>query len=661
MSGLRPATPLLLALLLSAPGAAAWTLGLPGTEPPAPAVSQPQAAADWAWTFGMARSVAAGMPAAVTGAAACALGDVNADGVGDLVVQVKDATGGGTHLTALAGPRFQTALWTTASSATRVLECAPGLGADHVADPILRTVGAATAGAAQAAGAADFSAQQVLQVLDGATGTALMGRSHLDAATGSAQSVAGAALGVGQSATATLLPAAAGAEAFLRTTVKQASAASGLAALPVGALTSTVQATAHLDVLDAAGAVVASVNLDQAGQLPLALAPLPLSGKLPDVAALTMQAASPVEQAAGNLPTLALYAADGTLAWSRSLAPTTGVPLLVPRAGDLNLDGVPDLIVTTVQQGVQTAPAAAFQVLSGLDGSTLLSSGAAVNGLVAALPLGHLPAGPALLKVQRLAGEASTTLSALDATGRQIWSAQVSSLARPVNQVLDPYTGDVLGFTDLTKDGVPDVAVAVQQGTSLALQALDGATGKLAWAATIPDATSALPLALSAAGQARGQVLAAASGAPAHLLAIGGSATAPVVTLVDAASGKVAWTAHLALQAGRSAANVTAQAAGDLNADGIQDVLVTVPSATGAPSTVVALSGATGTALWSASTDAAQALPGVQVTAQPGPAPVVLPASQAAATVKAGAAPLAPAVLALALVAAAGRRLRRAA
>jgi hypothetical protein len=647
MFGLRPAA-LLLTLVLAAPGAAAWTLGLPAS-PTAPSHG-PQASADAAWTSGMARPLPSGLPGAATGAAACALGDANADGVGDLVLQVKDAATGGARLSALAGPAFTTQIWTSLSSAPRLLECAPDLGLDHVADPVVRTLGQATGAAGGAAASASASAQQVLQTLDGATGLPLVGRTHLDSRTGVAD--AGGAASAAQTAAAALLPAAAGAEAFVQTTVKQAGLLLPVDALPVGALTSTVEATARLDVLDSAGAVVASVAVGQAGELPLALAPLPLSGRLPDVAALTLQAASPVQQVAGGIPKLALYGADGALAWSVSLAASTGVPVLVPRAGDLNLDGVQDLIVETVQQGVGTAPGAAFQVLSGLDGATLLSSGSPVDGVLAAVPFGQLPVGPALLKVQRLAGEATTSLSAVGATGRALWTTQIDALAQPANQVLDAYTGDVLGFTDLTGDAVPDVGVAVAQGASLALKAIDGATGKVAWSATLPDAASVLPIAL---GTAHGLVAQATAGASAALLAVGGTA-APVLTLVDAATGQVAWTARAAARAGEPL-NVSVQAAGDLDGDGVQDLLATATGAAGQAAAVVALSGATGKMLLSTVTDATDLSAALAFTAQPGPAFHAASAGAQPVAVKASAPPLAPLLAAVLLAAlAAGRR-----
>jgi hypothetical protein len=581
---------LFLAGALAVPASSAWSLD------PVDASAGPLAASggtSTAWTTDLVPRAFPGDAArALTSAVGCALGDISGDGVADLLVLVSDPASGVQRLRALAGPGFQEVVWEKASTLGQVLQCAPDLDLDGTLDPILHTVGDATGAAA--GGVTDQASKQVQQVIAGASGLAMVGRTATDAVTGAAVPVAGAAAGAAQETASTLLPAATGASAFLTTEVTKGGLPipiPGDLPIPVDALTTTVTSTAELQVLDAAGAVVATISIDEAGVQPLAMAPLALTGGLPDVAVLT-SAASPAQEAAAGVPKLALYAADGTLSWATELPASTGLPILLPQAGDLDLDGVGDLIVTSVQQGVETAPGAAYHVLSGVDGSILFDSGPAVEGLVSALPLGQLPDGAALLEVASTAGS-QLALSALDGAGNVLWSIDIDGLAKPVNGVLDEHTGDLVGFTDLTGDAVPDVAVAVQEGSALALQAIDGLTGRIAWNATIPEADRIVPvvagLSAAAAGAASGAVRAAnslrgsaqdavaevQSGGTAALLALGTSATNATLTLVDPLTGAVQWVATAAVPATAKLSHLTAQAAGDLDGDGAQDLLVT--------------------------------------------------------------------------------------
>lgn len=639
-----------LAAALAAPAASAWSVERGTSLSPPPSVA--------AWTTDL--SPRAFPPTEVLGAAqsaaACALGDVTGDGIADIVMLVSAgasagaggaAAGATTSLQALAGPDFQRVVWQKASDLERVLRCAPDLDLDGTLDPILTTLGPVTT---TASGAGGQARQVVQQTLQGASGAALVGRADPAAVTGAAAG----GLEAGQAAASALLPAAAGAAAYLQ------ASASGAAAqlpvplpLPVGSLTATAQQAAQIQVLDVTGAVVATVSIDEAGVNPLALAPVQLTGALPDVAVLSQSALSPVQEATASVPELALYTADGTLAWATQLAPSTGVPLLVPNAGDLDMDGVGDLIVTTVEQPLQAAPGAAYSVLSGVDGSVLFDSGPAVSGLVAALPLGELQRGTALLEAVQVEGAAQMTLRAIDGTGSAIWSVDVDGLARPANLALDPHTGDVLGFTDLTGDAVPDVGVMVQQGSGLVLQAIDGATGAIEWDLTIPNASEVIPVVIGTAqavGGAAGAVSASASvsvaqrpgldaaadgvqeavsGASSALLAVGHSQTNATLTLVDAATGAVAWTSAAQLPASFDLGRLAVQAAGDLDGDQVQDLLVTATSnaslgaepgarqggrqagasadaeGDGAPvATVAAVSGSSGDTLWTNSTGA---------------------------------------------------------
>lgn len=586
---LAQVTALLLLATLAVPAAAAWsvTFDAPAQPPDAP----PSYAA---WTTDLLaprpRAFPGDAAAALVSAIGCALGDVTGDGIADLLVLAADPVGGVQKLQALAGPGFQEVLWEKAALAGQILQCAPDLDLDGTLDPILHILGETTGTAA--GGAVSQAQQQVQQVLSGVNGVAMVGRTAADTVTGVGSTATGAATGVAQQTTSTLLPAAAGAAAFLQTSATTAAlpipAGLPVPPLPVDALTATLTSAAELQILDSAGAVVATISIDEAGVNPLALAPVPLTGGLPDVAVLT-QALAPVQQAAAGVPQLALYAADGTLAWATELPASTGLPLLVPQAGDLDLDGVGDLVVTTVQQGVEQVPGAAFQVISGIDGSLLFDSGPAVSGLLTALPLGMLPGGAALLQVASLDAAQGLALSALDGAGSVLWSIDIDGLAVPVNAAPDAHTGDITGFTDLTGDAIPDVAVAVQEGADLALQAIDGATGEIVWNTTLSAVQSVVPVAVqtlgdaaslagdapAVAGLAGSGVAAVQAGATSALLALGTSATEATMALVDPVTGAVRWFATAAVPAGSQLASLSATTAGDLDADGVQDLLVT--------------------------------------------------------------------------------------
>lgn len=642
----------LLALPLAALPAQAWSLApQPATLPGAPLTFDD---VRLAWTVGLAPSAFPGdLANALLATPGCALGDVNGDDIGDLLVLVADTANGAAQLQALAGPDFTAVLWRQASTLDRVLRCAPDLDASGAADPILHLVGQATAGGA---GLADSARQQVQRILDGATGQALVGRADAATEVGTDGSVVAA-----QAKVTALLPAAQGTAAYLQTT-----ASSALAQLPVpvpvpvpgvpplDAVGGNLSEAAELQILDSAGAVLSTVSVAEAGVQPLALAPVPLTAALPDVAVLTRSGGATVSQAAAGVPRLALYVADGTMAWTRELPASTGLPVLLPRAGDLDLDGVGDMIVSTVHQGADAAPGAAYQVLSGVDGTTLFDSGPSVTGLVAAVPLGQLAGGPAVLQAVAPTAQDALTLSALDGAGDVLWSVDLDGLAVPVNQALDPFTGDVLGFTDLTLDGVPDVAVAAQTATGLSLQAIDGATGAIAWTQELPDVQRVVPMDIpieavaDAAGQAAqgaqeaadavrsaadGAIDGVAPGTASALLALGTTGGAAVLKLIDPATGQVAWAVQAPLAAASQVAHLDASAAGDLDGDGVQDLLVTAtfgdgdgsaPTASrmrqpqgtngtdGSGAAVAAVSGATGQTTYTSVTDAESGAQGLQ-------------------------------------------------
>ena len=634
----------LLTLAMSAPAASAWNLT--SDAAPLPLIGPADAVSN------------------VHGAVACALGDADLDGNADLVLRTVDAAGKA-HLQALAGPHFLHAIWSHAISAKALLECAPDLGVDHVADPILRTAGEAV----DAAGGASQQVQVALQTIDGATGAVAVTRSITEKATGATAAVGA----VRDQALGTLRPAAAGALAEVTT---QATTATALlpADLPLGGLGLQTASSATLRIIDSAGQVAGTVSLDQPGVDPLALVPL-AAGGLPQVAALTSQAVADVQGAAAHVPTLSLYNPDGTLAWATDLAATTGVPMLLP-AGDLDLDGVPDLLVETVTGSVSDVPAAAFTAVSGLDGRVLFET-QAVAGSVVAIPLGTLEKGTALLQVAQDTADGAMHLSALDSAGSAVWSAEAAATAFPANLALDTFTGDLGGFTDLTGDGLPDVGVASLANSSLDLSVLDGATGKVAWATQLAGASQVMALASAAdphqatalAGHAS-QTLANVAGQASDLVAAGADG-ALKLSVIQGKDGQLEWSASAPLAEGVGI--LALQSAGDLDADGRADLLLTVGpvsakagadagSATGALEGVqtYALSSATGATLFAASAagTAANATSGLLafVVAQ-GPAfvPVAAAPVHGAAEAAPGAGPLVlVAVLGLAVLT--GRR-----
>lgn len=542
-----------------APAASAWSLSAAPVRPFEAATALPTAS--------------------VHGAVACVLGDVNLDGHTDLLVRTVDAAGRA-QFDALAGPDFQAAIWSHVASAQSMLQCAADIDADAVADPILAIAGQASAQLP----AGQQQAQLVLQTLSGATGAVAVTRSITAGATGAA------ADGVAQAqqvASGFLMPAASGAlaEVTTKATVVTGLVPMGVPAIP--ALDAQAAASATLRLLDATGRVAGTVTIDSPDVQPLALAPV-AGAALPQVAALTATAVSQVEGAAAQVPTLSLYNADGTLAWAVELAATTGVPSLVPGIGDLDLDGVPDLLVQTVTGSVDQVPAAALTAVSGLDGHVLFAT-AEVSGWVAALPLGQVHDATAILQAAQATAESAIQISALDGAGQVLWTAEVAAESFAANLAFDAFTGELSGFTDLTGDAVPDVAAAVAVGSGLALTVIDGASGKVAWAAEVAGATDIRAIASVAAtaqAQAEGAVstatglagtvtpqLATLAGQASDLVAVSGTGVLNV-SVIRGLDGAVAWSATATLPASQGLLDV--QSAGDVDGDGQVDLLLSV-------------------------------------------------------------------------------------
>jgi hypothetical protein len=624
------ATTILVLCSLALPSASAWTLPNEKLDSITPRYS--------AWTIDLLGGLPQGeqLPIDAFGAATCPLGDVDADGVDDILVRVKETSSGPPSLKALSGPTFVNASWKIATSGDRVLQCAPDLDADGVFDPVTALVSQGSQSASGSQAVANDAQEKAMQVISGASGMNLINRVHQDTKQGTEQASASGGVKAASEVTANLMPAVQGAEAFVKTELQQTALSAVGGGLPVDGLTATARHTATMQLLDVQGSVEGTIALDQPGVDPLALAPLPVGGGLPQVSALTAQTISPVKEAASQVPTLSLYNPDGTLAWATQLAPGPGLPVLVPRAGDLNVDGVQDIIVENVPTDVSASATGQFQVLSGLDGSQLLDSGAAVNGLAAALPLGELSSGvPGILSIEHVTGAAEMTVSVLDGAGAVLWTLPVSPDAIPVNVRPDAYTGDPLGFTDLTGDGLADLGLAVPTADGLELQSIDGVTGKVAWTSKLAGMASVVPLSTVAD---LGQLSSATPNLPTDLLAVGLPTNGPALTLIDGVSGEVVWSLAGELPQGAAAAQFGIQAAGDLNADGVQDFVATLSSLASAPpipggaerdaqeepevdgQAVYAISGHDGSTIWSNATDVDNKEAAVELQSQEGPA-----------------------------------------
>jgi hypothetical protein len=224
-----------------------------------------------------------------------------------------------------------------------------------------------------------------------------------------------------------------------------------------------------------------------------------------------------------------------------------------------------------------------------------------------------LPFGDALLLVTQRSASAPTRVERL-AGDRILWSLDLPATASPANLRRDPFSGDAVGFEDLTGDGVPDLATQVDGAR---LDVFDGRTGDIVWTMPLPPGSAARPIA-----SARG---------PADLLLVGAAPGAIALTRLDGATGDALWSAH-----GGAPPAVSAQDVG-VSDDGASDLLVTVPAGDGAG--VYVLDGGTGGPAWSRATD------------DDAPAPAPLESTGRLASVPARAEPLALPAVSGALVA----------
>lgn len=600
MTPIRTPLVLLLASALLVPSASA-TLLLP--------VEQPDALGPWGLQQrqapGADASAGFAMDVARQALIVTAAGDLDADGVDDLILQSVDLQNGFTTLQAVSGAAPQQVLWSLAPNLGSIPQVVGDLDGDQVTDLVLgqtidqassqvQEVGSAAAGTAEAQGAFLF------QTLSGASAAGSFG---VQLATST--HVTGADLGVvemlqagGQhveQTTGFVQASGTGALHQVEQTV-QTTQASLLQALPLHRLTQ-VEADAVLSVLSATGAVRGQIPLQDPGVNPLMIAgpDLDLDG-LADTAIMQIQKVSPVQEASTIVPTISTYTgATVDLAWEATMDPLAGLPLLVPDVGDLNGDGTLELAYHAIEAVPGSDPSGtALTILDGATGE-VMGTAQAATGLLIAAPLGGDITGDAQAELLLLEGtvEAITHVAVAGADLEPIWGIDIPADVAPLNLVKDPFTGAVEGLSDLTGDGVPDLAVATastvgplqSNGTASAggqgfeLTLYNGLDGSVVWSTAkdavlaaqavpgmVQNGSAGVAMVVAEGGQVLENGLQEATGASLLLLQAVDGAEILRLPLVDA-EVLASLGDSLALQA-------TVQAAGDLDTDGVEDVIV---------------------------------------------------------------------------------------
>lgn len=575
--------------------------GIHGAAPlPAPpgGVALPVDPGFAAWSLDLGVSVRAAK-SKVTGSAApkplCPLGDVDGDGDDDILARYTGKAEGKARFQALAGPGFTRVLWTAEPRDGRLAKCGADVTGDGAADPILVMPPADGSGSGGGPVVEFVGGQDTMTPVDGATGQALGdvvvdgSGARVEDPTGIVPAEASVAATSGD-----LLPSA--------TDTLVAVAASQTAA--GGAMASATQDAVQVQVVGASGEVRGTVQLPE-GSDAVAVAALPPET---GAAAVLTEREAAVDQVPAGVPTVTVAGPDGDVLWEQVQDATTGVPVLLPQAGDVDGDGIGDLVYATVPADVAGAvPSSGYAVLSGADGEPILESAQETLGLQTALPFGDADGqgGDEVLVVAQASPGAPIELSVVDAGGAVQWAATVPGGGEPAN-VEEDANGNAAGFSDLTGDGVPDAAVSVPSDGGLQVVVIDGASGELAWDATFPGADSIEELPADDVGSEPTSGAEAdsstASAAPGQLTIAGSDlvvvdADAGTVARVDGRSGRTVWQVRGDPPASPA---VEVQAAGDVDGDGAQDVLVTIASsATDATPAFHAVSGADGASLWS--------------------------------------------------------------
>lgn len=581
---------------------------------PSPQV-ETQGSADFLRWLGHADPYNVGPAAQVSGSATLsnltfvrALGDVNADGVRDVLLETFDPQTLTSSAVALAGPAFDKVLWAVPSQASQVVQTVSDLTGDGVIDPstVTTTVQRAVDQTQGAAGAGvrtvDDASQLATRALDGATGNPLLtagvqeGLSATQAALAASSS---ATAGAGQ-ATAMLGMVAATGVGTVRSLQETVTSTGGglLSGLPVPGvplpipLPTTATQIEHdlvLKVMDAAGQVhgtieVGSKTLDA---LEAAAPDLNLDG-VSDTVLLLANKTSVVDEVPVLVPEVAGYAGLATMPVFHAVLPALrGVPMLIPRLGDLNADGHADLGVLGMEAmaaASATSPVemgSVFTILSGADGKVLATLNAA-SGLAAAIPFGKVPgiSGDALLRIDESDGGIKVSVAGIDLQAK--WSVDLPVGSAPLNALTDAATGELSGFADWTGDGVPDVASGLTNAAGqLQATVYDGVTGAVAWTKTLDGVVAMVPV-----GAVPGQLapaLAIVQSLPSTATgALASNATVhpgeTVLTLLHATDGLPIWTLPLVSTVQSAALPAatrvlaTLTSLGDVTGDGIPDV-----------------------------------------------------------------------------------------
>lgn len=552
------------------------------------AVATPQGVTSAAshWALGWGRYDEAPTLDDAHGAIACLLGDVDADGTDDVLLRLEDEADA--KLVAVSGADAAT-LWESALDEGALLECAPDAAGDGVADPLVTLEEAS--GAAIPSDGAPVSSEGVtqhLQAIDGGTGDTLLSLDAAESATsGDATSVSGSSR-----TDVTLQPGAQ--SLYLLVSREETSAVTEvLEGLPLSSEDSSLE----IKILDAAGNVQGTI--ETAAQEDVLGHAIVTNGEVASVLVLTAADASVVDQAPAQIPTLTSYDAEGVAQWSAELAPTTQDLMLVPHAGDIDADGIEDIIVETRPSGIDLPSASTLSVLSGANGEILIER-AADTGLLAALPLGDpTPLIPddadALLIVTQAAGDAPVMLECVHADVT-CWTAELPADAEPVNALTNDFTGDIEGFHDLTGDGVPDVATLVDGTDAGTLSVLNGVDGSVAWSTAIE------------AGSRVGPVPSADVVDLAVLGPFEEKARELAVSMIDGMDGSVAWTATAQVSNALGDAHAHLESAYDG-----RTLLLTIGE-----EHAYAIDAATGETLWSGAATAGAEAPGALELANAG-------------------------------------------
>lgn len=466
--------------------------------------------------------------------AACFMGDVDGDGHMDLLVKRGEKVKGIALLELLAGPLFERKIWIEERGAHAKLACMPDVQGDGTPDPLVTTVEPAESSPLailpDALPLGSTEAREVEESLDGSTGEAVIVVEG--AASGTSAAGPSGVPSAERSSGVDLAPVRVDVVIGLEGQTTEAALS-----LPAGDVDlAPSESSVSIEILDASGAVQATIEPMSPREEFLAVGAAPAAEEGALVLVVSAMEPSPFSDAAVHSPVVTAYDASGEVQWQHEEAATSLTPILIPQAGDVDGDAVNDIIVEMVPTDVSAADAPSVTVLSGATGEVLVEI-AAEGEIVAALPFGEITPGgtDAILVIEQEAAGGSIGVQAFQGDDER-WTLELPTNAQPVNGEVDEFTGDIRGFSDLTGDAVPDLAV-VGGDEDHQVTVFDGATGEIAWLVALePDAiVQAVP---SASGAADLVIVAGASD--------GGAFTA---TRLDGPTGEIAWTSAGTIEA----------------------------------------------------------------------------------------------------------------